>query len=84
MSINYQKPMSGQMVEYDVWTRSLWSWCQELVLNPSIVSNFCWNAERAFRYNAETEAYECFITEPWTADGWWKAQVSPSVDFHLH
>lgn len=84
MSLNYPKPTSESTVEYDIWTRSLWSWCQELILNPSIVSNFRWNAERAFRYNAETETYERFITEPWTADSWWGAQVSPSVDFRPH
>lgn len=63
-------------MEYDVWTRSLWDWCDELTSDPHIVSKFRWNAERVFKYNQMEGKYQRLITEPWTADSWWKVQAS--------
>ncbi len=63
-------------MEFDVWSRSLWDWCSELLSDAKIASKFKWNAERVFKYNKNDMTFERCITEPWTADGWWDAQVS--------
>ncbi|EDR00788.1 uncharacterized protein LACBIDRAFT_333831 [Laccaria bicolor S238N-H82] len=58
---------------FDIWTRPLWSWAEELLLDPHIAREFHWDAEHHYRFNGET--YERFIDEPWTADAWWEIQI---------
>ncbi|KJA12782.1 hypothetical protein HYPSUDRAFT_50110, partial [Hypholoma sublateritium FD-334 SS-4] len=74
MSIPYPKKTSHTTVEFDVWTRPLWDWCDDLVSKPDVVSKFRWNAERVFKYNDSKKIFERCIDEPWTADAWWDVQ----------
>lgn len=57
-----------------MWLRPLWDWCTELLLNPTLVAQFQWNAEKLFKFDGEI--FERFIDEPWTANLWWDIQVS--------
>ena len=61
------------MVDFDMYARPLWDWCTELLMDPSIVHQFHWNAEKHFKYNGDK--FERFVDEPWTADSWWELQV---------
>lgn len=60
-------------LEYDIWFRSLWEWCTELLLDKVLITEFSWNAEQLFKYNGVI--FERFLDEPWTADAWWDIQV---------
>ena len=62
-----------------MWSRSLWEWCSDLVSDPAIVSQFRWNAERVYKYDSIQDKFERCISEPWTADSWWKAQVCINI-----
>jgi hypothetical protein len=61
------------MLEYNVWYRPLWDWCQELVLDRQLFPEFTWHAMRYYQFNGNK--FVRFIDEPWTADAWWKFQV---------
>lgn len=62
------------MLTYDVWLRPLWDWCRELLLNPTLIAEFQWSAEKLFKFDGKR--FERFIDEPWTANSWWNIQVS--------
>jgi len=62
-----------------VWIRPLWSWCEELLLNPELIKEFRWDAEKLYKYDGEK--WVRFIDEPWMADGWWAFQVSSCIKF---
>ena len=67
----------GETLSYDVWIRPLWSWCEELLLDPELIKEFRWDAEQLYKYDGEK--WVRFIDEPWTADGWWAFQVSSCI-----
>jgi hypothetical protein len=54
------------MVDFNMYAQPLWDWCTELLMDPNIVHQFHWNAEKHFKYNSNK--FEQFIDEPWTAD----------------
>ncbi|KAJ3505987.1 hypothetical protein NLJ89_g7124 [Agrocybe chaxingu] len=64
----------GEELEYDVWVRPLWHWCQELLLDKNLIGEFHWNAEQLFKFDGQH--FERFIDEPWTADAWWNYQTT--------
>lgn len=72
----YPKPTSETTMEFELWDQPLWDWCDQLLSDRNIVSNFRWNAERIFKYSTKLGRYERCIDEPWTADAWWNVQVS--------
>lgn len=76
MSIPYPRKTSQSTVEFDVWTRPLWDWCNELLSDPAIVSQFHWHAERDYKYDSAKRSFEQCIDEPWTANTLWDIQVS--------
>uniref|UniRef100_A0A8H8CJT9 Uncharacterized protein n=1 Tax=Psilocybe cubensis TaxID=181762 RepID=A0A8H8CJT9_PSICU len=67
----------GESLEYNVWYRPIWEWCRELLLNPALIREFRWDAEKIYMFNGNT--YERVIDEPWTADEWWTQQSRPDV-----
>ncbi|PPQ74821.1 hypothetical protein CVT26_005455 [Gymnopilus dilepis] len=64
----------GNQLEYTVWLRPLWSWCQELLSDPRLIGEFHWSAEKLYKYNGTK--FERIIDEPWTANAWWELQTS--------
>lgn len=64
-----------------MYARPLWDWCTELLMDPNIVPQFHWDAEKHFKYNGVT--FERFIDEPWTADAWWELQVRVTVQLEV-
>jgi hypothetical protein len=66
---------------FDVWTRPLWDWAEELLHDPHLAKEFHWDAEWHYRYDGQN--FEWFIDEPWTADAWWEIQVSRDL-YKLH
>lgn len=62
-----------ETLEYDIWYRSLWDWCTELLLDKILITEFFWDAERLLKFNGAL--FERIIDEPWTADAWWDIQV---------
>ncbi|KJA13371.1 hypothetical protein HYPSUDRAFT_151670 [Hypholoma sublateritium FD-334 SS-4] len=78
ISIPYPRENSATNKEFEVWSRSLWDWCSEIVTDPTLANQLRWNAERVFKYSNKQEKFERCITEPWTADSWWEAQASAS------
>jgi hypothetical protein len=65
------------VVDFDMYARPLWDWCTELLMDPNIVHQFHWYAEKHFKYSGD--GFERFIDEPWTADAWWELQVRVTV-----
>lgn len=66
-----------EVLSYDVWIRPLWSWCEELLLDPELIKEFRWDAEKLYKYDGEN--WVRFIDEPWTANSWWAFQVSSCI-----
>jgi len=66
----------GDLFPFDVYSRPLWDWCKELLMDRSIVSQFEWNAQRLWKYHGVNQKFVRFYDEPWTADDWWTYQVS--------
>jgi hypothetical protein len=56
--------------------RDPWEWILEIVKDPHIVPNIAWEAQHVFRWDHVLEKFERFVDEPWTAEAFWKAQVS--------
>ena len=67
-------PYRDKTLEYDVWLRPLWDWCQELLMDPALILESQWEAQRLFKFNGQL--FERFIDEPWTANLWWNTQVT--------
>ena len=68
VSVQYE----DQVLEYDVWLRPLWEWCQELMQDSQLIREFNWHALRYYQFNGNR--FIRFIDEPWTADLWWHIQ----------
>lgn len=58
---------------FETWSRPLWGWIIDHLLNPDIVRQFEWDAQRVERYDGKdfTRVY----TEPWTGNRFWEVQV---------
>jgi hypothetical protein len=69
ISVEYK----DEELNYSVWIRPVWQWCRELLLDPLILPEFRWDAERVFKFNGER--FERMIDEPWTGNMWWELQV---------
>ncbi|KAF8956124.1 hypothetical protein BDZ97DRAFT_1907300 [Flammula alnicola] len=68
ISVEYKE----EKLEYDVWLRPIWKWCRELLVDPSLIHQFQWQAQRLYKFNGQR--FERFIDEPWTANAWWNYQ----------
>lgn len=69
-------PYREQIESFDLFYRPLWDWVRELLLDPNVVSKMEWHAQRQFRFDEANGKWKRFISEPWTANRWWKIQVS--------
>lgn len=70
-------PYNEEARTFSVWRRPLWNWALDLLRDRSLAPHFVWDAERLFKFNGES--WVRFIHEPWTADAWWKVQVSDEL-----
>jgi len=70
ISVTYK----NENLEYDIYIRPLWGWCQELLLDPTLILEFSWDAQWLYKWDGSKFVH--FIDEPWTADAWWNYQVS--------
>jgi hypothetical protein len=49
ISIEYK----DESLEYDVYLQPLWGWCQELLMDPDIVTEFSWDAQHLYRWTGD-------------------------------
>lgn len=61
---------------FEVWTRPLWEWTQDLLESPEMIGHFEWDAQRLSKFDGER--FVQFYDEPWTAERFWEIQVSLS------
>lgn len=73
----------GENIPYEIYIRPLDSWCRDLLLDPFLLPKFHWNAERHFKVQTNGHS-ERVISEPWTANAWWKIQVRAFHQFIGH
>ena len=66
-------PYKGQDCKFDVHFKPLWEWTMDLLEDPLLAPHWVWDAEKISKFNG-TEFVQLFH-EPWTANGFWKAQV---------
>jgi Plavaka transposase len=59
---------------FEFWCHSLWDWVLNLVGNPLLAPYFEWDAQKLFKHDGTK--FVRFVHEPWTADQFWKVQVS--------
>ncbi|KAI0644335.1 hypothetical protein C8Q79DRAFT_913714 [Trametes meyenii] len=59
---------------FTMFCRPLFDWSLSLVADPILAPKFTWHAQQLFKFNNETQAWERFVDEPYTADNWWKAE----------
>jgi len=61
------------MHTFDTWSRPLWAWLLDHLVDPDVVRHFEWDAQKVSRHTEEgsTRIY----TEPWTGNRFWKIQV---------
>ncbi|KAF9554728.1 hypothetical protein CPC08DRAFT_696425 [Agrocybe pediades] len=71
----FSVPYKDRTLDYKVWVRPLWDWCEELLHNTDLSKQFHWDAIRQYKYTKEGQ-WERFFDEPWTADAWWDFQTS--------
>uniref|UniRef100_A0A8H7XUW4 Uncharacterized protein n=1 Tax=Psilocybe cubensis TaxID=181762 RepID=A0A8H7XUW4_PSICU len=68
----YLVPYQNDEIGYEVYIRPLIEWCNSLLQNPSLLSQFHWIAERHYKQNDGKR--DRLIGEPWTANEWWSIQ----------
>ncbi|KAI0649720.1 hypothetical protein C8Q79DRAFT_1062206 [Trametes meyenii] len=59
---------------FKMFCRPLFEWSLSLVADPILAPKFTWHAQRLFKLNGETQTWERFVDEPYTADNWWDAE----------
>jgi hypothetical protein len=67
--------------ELDLWRRNPLECIQELMGNPSFKDNLVFEPAQFFTDEACSNR---LIDEAWTADWWWKTQVSNHLGFILN
>ncbi|KAF9545926.1 hypothetical protein CPC08DRAFT_823858 [Agrocybe pediades] len=72
---SFTVPYKDRTLEYKVWVRPLWEWCEELLTSRDLSEQFHWDALQQYKYTKGGQ-WERFIDEPWTADAWWNFQTS--------
>ena len=58
---------------YETWSRPLWDWVMDHLLDPDLIQHFEWDAQRVFKYNKGE--YTRIYTDPWTGERFWNIQV---------
>ena len=72
----------GVDIVFLLWRIKAWDWCKSLLDDPALQNEFRWDAERVFRHNGQE--FERFFNKLWTANRWWKVQVSVFTHLLLH
>lgn len=70
----FEVDYKGEDLEFEVSTRPMFSWVEELADDPNIIPLFQWDAMRLYKYDGTK--WVRFIDEPCTADDWWNIQAS--------
>jgi hypothetical protein len=76
ISVEYKE---GDTRDFDFWSRSIWDWGLERVLDPFLAPYFQWDAERLYKFDGTS--YVRFIHEPSSANRFWDIQVCISCIF---
>ena len=58
---------------FDTWSRPLWSWILDHLMDPDIVQHIQWDAQNVSMDSKEGPSQ--IYTEPWTRDHFWRIQV---------
>ena len=69
----------GEIIKFPVWRMDTEKWMMDILYSPALRSELRFDAERLFRHDGEK--FVRFFNEPWTANRWWKVQVSTSNVF---
>lgn len=69
------REFEGGKKTYETWYRPLWGWIVDHLIDPELVQQFEWDAQKVFRFKDGT--YTQIFTEPWTGKRFWDSQVSP-------
>ena len=66
-------PYENEVQECPVWSRDLWDWAMDQVMDTRLTSRWVWDAMQQYRWNGTK--WVRFRDEPWTADALWELQV---------
>lgn len=68
-----KEKFEGEVHTFDTWSRPLWEWLLDHLVDPDIIQHFEWDAQKVSRFTEEgsTRIY----SEPWTGNRFWKIQV---------
>jgi len=76
---NIKREFEGEEKSYETWSRPLWGWIMDHLINPKLVRHFEWDAQRIFRFNGT--GYTRLYTEPWTGNRLWDIQVKSCLGY---
>ncbi|KAA1476942.1 hypothetical protein DENSPDRAFT_758082, partial [Dentipellis sp. KUC8613] len=68
-------PYKKSIRTFDMHYRPLWDWLKDVIDEPSLSSQFEWDAQRIFKYNEENQGFSRVYHEPWSGDDWWNIQT---------
>ena len=60
---------------FDAWSRPLWDWILDHLVDPDVVRHVEWDAQRVLRHTED--GFLRTYTEPWTGNRFWDIQVRP-------
>ena len=66
-------PFKNESHTFDAWSRPLWAWILDHLVDPDIVRHIEWDAQKVLRHTerGSTRIY----SEPWTGNRFWEIQV---------
>ncbi|KAF8895008.1 hypothetical protein CPB84DRAFT_1816018 [Gymnopilus junonius] len=76
----FKAEYKGEDLEFNVSTRPIFSWIEELADDANIIPTFEWDAMHCYKYDGLR--WVRFVDEPWTGDDWWDIQASWSFYFY--
>ncbi|KAF8887442.1 hypothetical protein CPB84DRAFT_1816617 [Gymnopilus junonius] len=68
----FKAEYKGEDLEFNVSTRPIFSWIEELADDANIIPTFEWDAMHCYKYDGLR--WVRFVDEPWTGDDWWDIQ----------
>ena len=66
-------PYEDEVQECPVWSRDLWDWAMDQLMDTRLTSHWVWDAMQLHRWNGTK--WVRFRHEPWTANALWELQV---------
>ncbi|KAG2349794.1 hypothetical protein BDR05DRAFT_972737 [Suillus weaverae] len=70
-------PFADKSWDFDIYYRDLWEWATDLLRDPHLFPYFHFDAQCLSKFNGQS--FERFVDEPFTAQDFWDAQVSPCL-----